>query len=310
VRRQLAVLTVALTAWISACGAATRPAVSPSAPHGASGAADDGQAGPPAGADAARKAALMSRKPLVLEQQDPQLAASLKRLSASPTAASQREVADRYRTLGVLDAAFDHYRLATVADPRDAAAYEGLARVWRDWGFPDVALGAAHRAVFYAPDSASAHNTMGTVLQALGQFDTAEAAYERANQLDPGAVYAVSNLCYLAFLEGRFERALTTCRAAIALDPAFIAARNNLALTHAAAGRLDLARTEFLDAGSGAIASFNMGIVYMAVHDYGRAEASFEDATKADPAMNIARVRAAEARRLGGSTAREAGESK
>jgi len=307
--RLLAALTVATgVVFAAGCATAARGSARPAA--GAPAAPPAEQTAAPATAPGPEQAVKTS-PPRTIEQQDPQLGAALKELAVLPTPERLRQVAERYRTLGILDAAFEHYRRATVLDARDGAAYEGLARVWRDWGFPDIALSAAHRAVFIAPDSASVHNTLGTVLQALGQFENAAAEYEQASRLDPRAAYAVSNLCYLSFLDGRFEQAVATCRSALAVDPAFLAARNNLALAHAAAGQLDLARTEFLDAGGGAQASFNMGIVYMAGRDYARAEAAFDDASNADPTMTIARVRAADARRLAGIAAREAaGESK
>jgi Flp pilus assembly protein TadD len=188
---------------------------------------------------------------------------------------------------------------------QDAAAHDGLARIWRDWGFPHLALGDAHRAVFYAPSSAAAHNTMGTIFQALGQHTLARKAYERATTLEPRAVYALSNLCYLSFLHGEFDRAVTTCRSALTIDPEFMAARNNLALAHAAAGRFELARAEFMDAGDEAIGFFNIGIVHMAVRDYVRAAQAFDAASRQDPTMAIARERAAQARQLGQNAARE-----
>lgn len=234
-----------------------------------------------------------------IEQQDTGLAAALMRLALRPTAEGHRAVAERYRALGIPDAAYRHYNRARLLDPQDAAAHDGLARVWRDWGFPDLALGDAHRAVYFAPASAAAHNTMGTVFQALGQHTAAQAAYERATQLEPAAAYALSNLCYLSFLNGELDRAAATCRSALAVDPAFMAARHNLALTHAASGRLDLARAAFLDAGEESLAFFNMGIVHMARRDYAAAATAFTAASRANPRMNIARERARQARDLG-----------
>ena len=102
----------------------------------------------------------------------------------------------------MLDAAYRNFNRAIALNPRDAAAYEGLAKVWRDWGLPALAVGDAHRATYYAPQSASARNTYGTVMQALGRDDDARAAYEPASRLDSKAAYAVNNLCYLAFSAG------------------------------------------------------------------------------------------------------------
>ena len=130
-------------------------------------------------------------------------------------------------------------------------------------------------------------------------------AYERASRLDPRAVYALSNLCYLSFLHGDFDRAVTTCRSALSVDPEFVAARNNLALAHAAAGRLDLARTEFMDAGDEALGFFNIGVVHMAMRDYAEATKAFDAASRRDPTMAIARERAKQARALRQSATRE-----
>ena len=108
------------------------------------------------------------------------------------------------------------WRIATsigrvALNPRDAEAYEGLARVWRDWGLPHLGVGDAHRATFYAPQSAAMHNTYGTMMQALGRYKDAKAAYELASTLDPSAAYAVNNLCYVSFLDGRIDAAIETC---------------------------------------------------------------------------------------------------
>ena len=109
-----------------------------------------------------------------LEMRDPGLAADLLTLASSPTAERHRLVAERYRELGILDLAYRHFNDALALNPRDAAAYEGLARVWRDWGLPEAAVGDAHRATFYAPQSASARNTFGTIMQALGRYSDAK----------------------------------------------------------------------------------------------------------------------------------------
>ena len=231
-----------------------------------------------------------------LETRDPAIAAELLLVSSQPTAERYRNLAERYRERGVLDAAYRNFNRAIALNPRDGAAYEGLARVWRDWGLPGLALGDAHRAIYYAPRSGSARNTYGTVMQALGQYDHARAAYEAASRLEPQAAYAVNNLCYLAFVEGRLDTAIETCRKALELDPTMTAARNNLALAFAATGRIDLARAEFVDTGDRASALYNSGIVYLAAGDYRSALDAFDEASKARPTFQLARERARQIR--------------
>jgi Flp pilus assembly protein TadD len=164
-----------------------------------------------------------------VEASDPTLSAALLKLATVSTPEAHRTVADRYRALGILDLAHDHFLRASQLDRADAAAYEGLARILRDWGFPQLGLPDASRAVYYAPSSASAHNTLGTLLAALGHASEARREYERAVQLDPRAAYALSNLCYLSFLKGDASQALAECKAALSLDPTLMAARETLA---------------------------------------------------------------------------------
>jgi tetratricopeptide (TPR) repeat protein len=132
-----------------------------------------------------------------IEAQDPALAAALLRLNLLTTAAHHRAVADQYRRLGILDAAFDHLSAAARLNPRDAAAYDARARIWRDWGFPELGMGDCARAVFYAPRSAAAHNTRGTLLAAAGLMEHALREFEAALALEPNATFARVNKCRL-----------------------------------------------------------------------------------------------------------------
>jgi tetratricopeptide (TPR) repeat protein len=232
-----------------------------------------------------------------LEARDPALATALLALAVVPGPAQHRAVADRFRELGILDKAYDHYLSARQLDPADAAAHEGLARIWRDWGFPHLGLADAARSVYYAPSRASAHNTLGTILAALGRAADARRAYRHALRLDPGAAYAHNNLCYLSFLEGRVEAAITECQTALDLDPSLLAARNNLALAYAADRRDDLSRREFMAAGVAA-GLYNIGIVHLAEKQYLRASEAFEAAYRERPSWAAALRRARESRAL------------
>ena len=241
-----------------------------------------------------------------LEARDPSLAADLLLVRSVPSAERHHAIGERYRSLGVLDAAYRHFNSALALNPRDAATYEGLARVWRDWGLPQLAVGDAHRAMFYAPQSASARNTYGTIMQALGRSADARGAYELASRLDPGAAYALNNLCYLAFANGRVDDAIDGCTAALRRDPTLAAAQNNLALAFAAAGRMDLARKQFMAAADLASGLYNTGIAYLASGELRDALAAFDAASRARPTFDISRERAALIRaRLGFAAAAE-----
>jgi tetratricopeptide (TPR) repeat protein len=241
-----------------------------------------------------------------LETRDSSLKDALTAYSTAVTAGNAVAVAAVYHRYGLLDEAYSYYSRALALDPKSAMGYEGLARVWRDWRLPHLGVGDAVRATYYAPESAAAQNTLGTILQALGRRKDARNAYRAALARDSHAAYALNNLCYLSFVEGDAPRAVQECHQAIAIDPALAAAHNNLGLTYAAIGRTDLANEEFAHSGGAAVATYNMGVVYLAQRQYARAADQFEH-VPAGTAVADAPQRAREARRLA-RTSVEAGE--
>lgn len=134
-----------------------------------------------------------------LESENAELKAAIVALQAAPSAAAHRKVADAYFRLRVYDMSYRHYEFALRIDPRDAAAYDGLARVCRDWGVPG-GLGHAYQAIALAPAWPVAHNTLGTLLFAIGKTADAVSRFEQALALDATAGYARRNLCYVATL--------------------------------------------------------------------------------------------------------------
>jgi Flp pilus assembly protein TadD len=207
-------------------------------------------------------------------------------------------VGNEYHRLGVFDEAEANFQHALHIDARLPAANEGLARVWRDWGLPQFGLPYAYRALSAAPRSPSAENTLGTLLFVLGDPEAAQTRFQDAVALDPKAVYALNNLCYVALMLGDGDPAVARCHEALALSPDVTSTRNNLALVYAAEGHADQAADEFAKAGDGPAASFNMGIVHMAQHEYRDAVAPFQAACPAKPEVAGACAWAAQARRL------------
>ncbi len=122
------------------------------------------------------------------------LAGALARPGGAASYDREIDVAQAYLRAGILDKAHEHFTAASRLRPRDAAAWDGLARVWRDSGLPGVALGDAYRAVHAAPGSPAVQNTLGTILQLLGRGSDARERFARALELDSGAEYARGNL--------------------------------------------------------------------------------------------------------------------
>lgn len=227
-----------------------------------------------------------------VEASDPGLSAALLRLTLRPSAAAHRAVAREYVRVGILDVAHEHLSAAVAIDPRDAAGWDGLARIWRDWGFAHLALPDAYRALYFAPDSPVSHNTLGTVFQALGRRLDARAQFEKALELDVTAAYALTNLCYGWVLDGQAVRATDACRQALRLRPDFEAARNNLALAYVIGGDIPAALDVFGETDERGRAEYNAGIVHLARRRYGDALKAFEAAQAARPRFRAAEVMA------------------
>lgn len=234
--------------------------------------------------------------PGAMETSDPALAAALLAVAAHPTASSHRAVADEYLRLGILDMAHEHLSAVLTIDPRNAPAWDGLARIWRNWGFPHLGLADAHRAVFFAPASPVAHNTLGTMFQALGRRADARREYEKALELDPTAAYAANNLCYGWVLDADVAKAERACRQALQLQPNLEAARNNLGLAYAASGDLVAAERMFKSAGGVARTQYNLGMVHLARRRYSDAVRAFEAAQLFRPGVGAAKALASQAR--------------
>ena len=83
-------------------------------------------------AKAAPKSSLLP----TLETRDSGLAKALLLVAMQDTAANHRAVSAAYRDAGVLDYAFRHLQRAVALNRCDAAAYDGMARLWRAWGRP------------------------------------------------------------------------------------------------------------------------------------------------------------------------------
>ena len=297
---------VLLSAIVAACGARTSGSLElpqlPAAPP--SPAPARGAESPSLSEFIAKARALAAEarppRPAVtqIESSDPGLAAAILEARVVPSPKAFRRVADEYHHLKIDDRALDYLHQALLLDPRDAATYDSLARLWRDGGLLSLALADAHRALYYAPDSAAVHNTLGTILQALGQRKPARREYEKALQLDPAAAYALNNLCYGWILDREPGKAVTACQSALKISPGLSAARNNLGLAYASGGDLDATRGAFERVGDRATGLYNLGIVYMGRRQYSDAVSAFAAAQQARPSFPMATVRAKQAGKL------------
>jgi Tfp pilus assembly protein PilF len=241
-------------------------------------------------------APIISPGTTTVEQSSRALRAAAAQYAASPTVAHEVELGLAYRASGIDDLAHDHLASAARTDPRQAAAWDGMARIWRDWGYPGIGLGDAYRAVAASPGSAAAHNTLGTILETLGKGAAAREHFRRAAGLDPGAAYAHSNLCYSLLMAGDTVLAASECSRAIGLDPSLVPARHNLALVLASSGDTAAAAEVFKATGTEGAAAYNLGIVHLSQRRYQAAAEAFERAAGLASAPPQALARAHQAR--------------
>ena len=231
-----------------------------------------------------------------IEGSDARLASALAAAVAQPSPERLRDVAAEYARMGVNDRAFDYVVKSMAHEPRSAAGFDALARLWRDSGFPEHGLGDAYRAVYHAPSSPVTHNTLGTLLQAVGAREASRREYDRAVHLDPSAAYALTNLCYSWLMDGHDQEAEAACLRALQVNPNYAPARNNLAIAYGIGGNLEAARNAFDRADDSASAFYNIGLLYLARHEYQDALDAFTRATELRPVLGAASIRVRQAR--------------
>jgi Tfp pilus assembly protein PilF len=232
-----------------------------------------------------------------IESHDRVLAAALLRLAMQESAENHRLVAAAYRNAGINDYAHRHLQRALRLEPCDAAAYDGLARLWRDWGHPELALGDSYRALHCSPNSPEIYNTLGTVFVALEQPENGRRAFARSVELNPRGAFALSNLCYVSLQQTDTTAARRLCAAALEIEPALSAARTNLALAEAIDGDVAGAEKRLMDAPNASQGYYNVGVLRLSLGQYGQAAEAFDQAVAEKPSLWIARERAVQARR-------------
>ena len=128
-----------------------------------------------------------------------------------------------------LEAAKQQFELAISIDPRNAAAYSGLAdtTVVQGWFYGDTPPAerketirrSASRAIELDPNLAEAHTSLATIMVGASEYAAAEAEFKRALSLNPS--YSLAHHWYAETLEaeGRSDEALVEWSLADGVDP-------------------------------------------------------------------------------------------
>lgn len=121
-------------------------------------------------------------------------------------------------------------------EPRNHAAWNGLAWSYLRSGQPELALEAARRAHELNRHNAEYLNTLGVAHGEMGQFDVAEAVFRKALKLKPLLVEAAVNLAKVLEKQGRLPEARKGFERAYAIDPGFPKLALTLARLHRDSG--------------------------------------------------------------------------
>jgi tetratricopeptide (TPR) repeat protein len=145
---------------------------------------------------------------------------------------------------GDLDSAADHYRAAVEADPKNAAAWEGLGNVAFERKSYEDAIERYQKAIELDPKAMSARHKLAVTLSTANRTDDAIALLEETVALDPKNAFPLNALGGLHQKRGDLQKAKEYQAAAIAADDDFHAARFALASVLIDLGELEAAERE------------------------------------------------------------------
>jgi len=131
----------------------------------------------------------------------------------------------------------DWAQRAVAADPKSAAPYYAMGRLFELEGRVADAEASYRKATALAPDFAKAHNNLGCVLHMQGRPGEALACYRRALELDPEQPEANHNYASIARDPAALEQAIEGYRRQTAVNPKDAVAFNNLANAYLELGR-------------------------------------------------------------------------
>lgn len=219
--------------------------------------------------------------------------------TATRTALSFAEEAERQFSAGRLPAAVEAYVAATNSDPTNVAYWIALARVQIYAGQADEAVKSAETAVLLDPENSNAHAVHAFALDWAGDSSAAADAAVRAIGLDGNNALAHAYYAEALIDQGRFAQAGDSIRLALSLAPNSMDVRRIYGYFLEAAGAYEEAIQQYQ-----AAATINpnlpflyirLGLNYRVLNQYEYAIESFQraaalDPTDVDPLLSIART--------------------
>jgi tetratricopeptide (TPR) repeat protein len=177
----------------------------------------------------------------------PRAVESIARAAAlAPTSAPvHANLAEAYRSCGILERAADSCRSALRLEPDHPQATNNLGLILLEQGETTAALELFRAALRLQPASAVVHNNLGNALRLNGDNAAALAAFREAVRLDANFADALGNLGQLLVEQNQAAQALVHCQDAVRLRPEVAELHNNLGNALRSLGRLAEAKTSY-----------------------------------------------------------------
>jgi tetratricopeptide (TPR) repeat protein len=171
--------------------------------------------------------------------------------------------------------------------PADFTAHFNLGAALQSMGRLEEATAHFRLALEARPTDAAAHNNLGTALQAMGRLDEAASHFDRALRARPDYTNARYNLGNALLAQGRVEEAIGQFRKVLAAEPRDAGAHNGLGSALAMRGEMAEAAAHFERAISAdpdyADAHYNLGKVFALQGKLPQAVTHFERVARIDP---------------------------
>jgi len=213
-----------------------------------------------------------------LGEGDLDLRALQARLASEPDNLQVRlDLARRYESLGSLELALEHYRLAAGRFPESAEVQLRMAKCLRTMGLRAEAAEGLEKFLLRHPQAKPEYTSWLAILwDELGHWQRGEEAHRAALRLGPAQDCLHNNLGYNLLQQQRFVEAAAEFRRALELAPDSAIARNNLGL--ALASQPEEALRQWEKSADKATAHSNLAALLIEQGRYGEAREELERA--------------------------------
>ncbi len=183
--------------------------------------------------------------------------------------------------------ALQYYKDATLKDPNNVIAWNGLGHCYAGLDQPEEAIATYKQAIRANIDNAELHVSLGNYYNKLGKLQDAVIAYKEAIRLNPDASTAHFRIGLAYAKMGHHEDAIRAHRQVLRINPQNADAHYNIGVTYSKTGDLQSALGAYQQAvrlnPNHFLAHNNMGIIYGELGQLNEGIQSFKEAIRINP---------------------------